>query len=73
MDLTVRTAKPYSILLERGLLSRTGEACLPLFSKGSRAMVISDSNVFPLYGETVMDSLFQAGYEAHSCVFPAGE
>lgn len=36
-------------------------------------MVISDSNVFPLYGETVMDSLYQAGYEAHSCVFPAGE
>lgn len=36
-------------------------------------MVISDSNVFPLYGETVMDSLQQAGYEACSCVFPAGE
>lgn len=73
MELTVQTAKPYSILLERGLLAQTGKHCLPLFSTGTRAMVISDSNVFPLYGETVMDSLRQAGYEACSCVFPAGE
>lgn len=73
MELTVQTAKPYSILLERGLLAQTGKHCLPLFSTGTRAMVISDSNVFPLYGETVMDSLRQAGYEVHSCVFPAGE
>lgn len=73
MELTVQTAKPYSILLERGLLAQTGKHCLPLFSTGTRAMVISDSNVFPLYGETVIDSLRQAGYEACSCVFPAGE
>ena len=73
MELTVRTAKPYSILLERGLLAHTGKHCLSLFPTGTRAMVISDSNVFPLYGETVMASLRQAGYEAHSCVFPAGE
>ena len=73
MELTVQTAKPYSILLERGLLAQTGKHCLPLFPAGTRAMVISDSNVFPLYGETVMDSLRQAGYEACSCVFPAGE
>lgn len=73
MELTVQTAKPYSILLERGLLAQTGKHCLPLFSTGTRAMVISDSNVFPLYGETVMDSLRRAGYEVHSCVFPAGE
>lgn len=73
MELTVQTAKPYSILLERGLLAQTGKHCLPLFPTGTRAMVISDSNVFPLYGETVMDSLRQAGYEACSCVFPAGE
>ncbi len=73
MELTVQTAKPYSILLERGLLTHTGEHCLPLFSAGTRTMVISDSNVFPLYGETVMNSLRQVGYEVYSCVFPAGE
>ena len=73
MELTVQTAKPYSVLIEHGLLSRTGEQCLSLFPAGTRVMVISDSNVFPLYGETVMDSLRRAGYEVYSCVFPAGE
>ena len=73
MELTVQTTKPYSILLERGLLAQTGKHCLPLFPAGTRAMVISDSNVFPLYGKTVVDSLRQAGYEVYSCQFPAGE
>lgn len=73
MELTVHTAKPYLIRLERGLLAHTGENCLSLFPAGTRAMVISDSNVFSLYGETVMESLRQAGYEVFSCVFPAGE
>ena len=66
MELTVQTAKPYSVLIEHGLLSRTGEHCLSLFPAGTRVMVISDSNVFPLYGETVMDSLRRAGYEVYS-------
>lgn len=73
MELTVQTAKPYSVFIEHGLLAHTGEQCLSLFPAGTRAMVISDSNVFPLYGETVKSSLRQAGYEVHSCVFPAGE
>lgn len=73
MELTVQTANPYSVFIEYGLLARTGEHCLSLFPAGTRVMVISDSNVFPLYGETVMDSLRRAGYEVHSCVFPAGE
>lgn len=73
MELTVQTANPYSVFIEYGLLTRTGEHCLSLFPAGTRVMVISDSNVFPLYGETVMDSLRRAGYEVHSCVFPAGE
>lgn len=73
MELTVQTAKPYSVFIEYGLLARTGEHCLSLFPAGTRVMVISDSNVFPLYGETVMDSLRRTGYEVHSCVFPAGE
>lgn len=73
MELTVQTDNPYSVFIEYGLLARTGEHCLSLFPAGTRVMVISDSNVFPLYGETVMDSLRRAGYEVHSCVFPAGE
>ena len=73
MEMTVHTAKPYEILLERGLLSRAGEECAKLFAPGARAMIISDSNVYPLFGEKVAVSLREAGFRVFSCTFPAGE
>ena len=73
MEMTVHTAKPYEILLERGLLSRAGEECAKLFAPGARAMLISDSNVYPLFGEKVAASLREAGFRVFSCTFPAGE
>lgn len=73
MEMTVHTAKPYEILLERGLLSRTGEECAKLFAPGARVMIISDSNVYPLFGEKVAASLREAGFRVFSCTFPAGE
>lgn len=73
MEMTVHTAKPYEILLERGLLSRAGEECAKLFAPGARAMIISDSNVYPLFGEKVATSLREAGFRVFSCTFPAGE
>ena len=36
-------------------------------------MIISDSHVYPLYGETAATSLRQAGFRVFSHVFPAGE
>ena len=71
--MTVHTAKPYEILLERGLLSRAGEECAKLFAPGARVMIISDSNVYPLFGEKVAASLREAGFRVFSCTFPAGE
>jgi len=73
MEMTVHTAKPYEILLERGLLSRAGEECAKLFAPGARVMLISDSNVYPLFGEKVAVSLREAGFRVFSCTFPAGE
>ena len=73
MEMTVHTAKPYEILLERGMLSRAGEECAKLFAPGARAMIISDSNVYPLFGEKVAASLREAGFRVFSCTFPAGE
>ena len=66
MEMTVHTAKPYEILLERGLLSRAGEECAKLFAPGARAMIISDSNVYPLFGEKVATSLREAGFRVFS-------
>ena len=38
-----------------------------------KALVISDSNVYPLYGDKVKASLEREGFEVGSFVFPAGE
>lgn len=73
MELTVRTSKPYDILIERGSLRTIGARCAALFPAGAKAAVVSDSSVFPLYGETVMGSLRAAGFAPASFVFPAGE
>lgn len=40
---------------------------------GTKACVVSESHVMPLYGMEVMDSLKAAGYQVVPAVFPAGE
>ena len=73
MELTVYTSKPYTIRIERGCLQKTGSFCRELFPKSIRTVIVSDSHVFPLYGERVLSSLQEAGFAADSFVFPAGE
>lgn len=73
MRLEVQTARPYSVIIENGLLDRVGEAVKATRKPGSKAMLISDSNVFPLYGARVKASLEQAGFPVSTYVFPAGE
>lgn len=44
------------------------------FAKGVKVLIVSDSNVFPLYGELLQRTLLVAGAAAvESSVFPAGE
>ena len=73
MRLEVQTARPYSVVIENGLLDRVGELALETRKPGSKAMLISDSNVFPLYGERVQASLERADFPVSRFVFPAGE
>ena len=40
---------------------------------GSQAMLISETNVYPLYGERVKASLEKVGFAVSTFVFPAGE
>lgn len=52
MKLTVNLEKnSYPIYIENGILARAGKHISESFS-GEKIMVISDDNVFPLYGET---------------------
>ncbi|HEX3016571.1 MAG TPA: 3-dehydroquinate synthase [Caproicibacter sp.] len=73
MKLTVHTSVPYEIIISRGCLNRTGELAAKLFRPGTRAVVVGDSNVMPLYAEKVVSSLEAAGIAAEKFVFPAGE
>lgn len=71
--LTVHTSVPYDIVIGRGCLAQTGELAAGVFPRGARAVVVSDSNVAPLYAEKVLSSLREAGFSCSLCVFPAGE
>ena len=73
MKLTIQTARPYSVILENGLLDRVGEMALQTRKPGSQAMLISETNVYPLYGERVKASLEKEGFAVSTFVFPAGE
>ena len=61
----------YDIHIERGLLAR----CAPLLAPyaGRRAVVVADSNTAPLYGDTLLAQLKQAGVSATLFALPAGE
>ena len=70
--ITVKGDRGYEILLHNGIVNEAGEHIRKI-TKATRAIVISDSNVFPIYGETVLASLRENGFKASSFVFPAGE
>ena len=64
--------EPSDIFVGRGLLDTVGVwAAARKF--GGRAVVVGDSNTFPLYGERVLASLRNAGFAATGLTIPAGE
>ncbi len=70
--IAVKGDRGYEILLEKGIVKEAGDYIRKV-TKATRAIVISDSNVFPIYGETVLASLHANGFEASAFTFPAGE
>lgn len=71
MELKVNLGKnSYPIFIENNILTKADEYIRQCFS-GKKIMIISDDNVFPLYGDTLLSSL--RGYECHSFVLPHGE
>lgn len=70
--LRVNAGGGYDILIERGLLKNCGEKIKKVVS-AKKAAIISDTNVAPLYLETVEKSVKAAGIETVSYIFEAGE
>lgn len=70
--INVGASKAYDVIIGNGLLSSLGERCASLLGNG-RAIVVTDSNVAPLWLNEAKSSLENAGIETLEFVFPAGE
>ncbi len=68
----VNASKSYDILIERGILERAGEEIKTVCGAGE-ALIVSDDTVWALYGETVLHSMQNAGFDVTSFTFPHGE
>ena len=69
---TVRASRTYDVRVGSGLLAQTG-AVLRALGAGEKVMLVSDSNVYPLYGAAVEKALESAGFAVSRFVLPAGE
>ena len=68
----IHASKEYDVCIGSGLLSQLGKMASEV-CKAQKAAIISDSHVWPLYGQAVKESLELSGLEVTNFVFPAGE
>ena len=71
-SIEVNASKAYSVEIGRGLLPQLGEKVAAL-GKVKKVCIVSESNVWPLYGAGAELSLHSAGLDTCHFVFPAGE
>ncbi|MBN1976831.1 MAG: 3-dehydroquinate synthase [Anaerolineae bacterium] len=75
--ITLPVAHPggeYPIHIGEGILVRVGDALRAAGApEASRAAVVSNTTVAPLYAEQVVASLRAAGFEPFTCIIPDGE
>ena len=72
MKITVAASRNYDVVVGHGLLSHTAEYIQPLLSPAT-AVIVSDDQVSPLYGDTVASSLENAHIRVLRFTFPHGE
>lgn len=68
----VKASSEYDVLIERGLLKKSGEL-IKRYVPASHALVITDCTVDSLYSETVLKSLRKVGIQCEKFVFEDGE
>ena len=68
----VNASKHYTVEIGSGLLPGLGPR-LAALGGAQKVCIVSDSNVWPLYGAAADASLYAAGLETCAFVFPAGE
>lgn len=68
----VEASTTYDILIENGLIADCGKY-ISTIRKNCKIMIISDSTVFSIYGETVKSSLINEGFEISEFIIAPGE
>lgn len=68
----VNASKQYDVRIGNGLLAQIGQQ-LRNVTKAQTVMIVSETNVWPIYGKKVQKSLEQEDFAVISFVFPAGE
>ena len=63
----------YNIEIEAGLLDKLGPKVAALLPKAKKAVIVTDTNVGPLYAERLQKSLAAANIPAEIITFLAGE
>ena len=69
----VQASKSYDVVIGNNLLHQLGEYLFSVLNRTCKVAIISDSNVYPLYGELSKTSLKENGFEPIQYIFPAGE
>ena len=72
ITITVPASRKYDVLIGSDLLNSIGSRIASL-AKAQTVCVVSDTNVMPLYGDVVLNSLRNAGLTCSTFVIPAGE
>lgn len=68
----VRVEKPYQVMIGHGLLQNAGELLRP-YLRPCKVALISDDQVYMLYGKTVREALVKVGFEVLPYPFLHGE
>ena len=71
--ISVNASTCYEVLVGTDLLEKIGSSVSSVIPKAKKIAIISDSNVWPIYGNVVKKSLIKSGYEVIFYTFPAGE
>lgn len=72
MELTIQTANPYKVIIERNILDKIWSNFDEL-KPGTKVCIVTDENVHPLYTKLVERGLHDAHLYPHKVVFPSAE
>ncbi|MFN2362663.1 MAG: 3-dehydroquinate synthase, partial [Halarsenatibacteraceae bacterium] len=63
----------YEIIIDKDILDKSGQIIDSSLNIGSKVLIISDQNVYPLYGKRLKNSLQDKNYQVQSYLIEPGE